>query len=65
MQNGKNAEVQSALDAYTELCDDIKCTHDSIMSLLPLDKKAKHETCFKAKMMFNDEFIADTQEWVL
>lgn len=42
MQNGKNAvqyKVQSALDGYIDLCDDIKCTHDSIMSLLPQDEK--------------------------
>ena len=39
MQNGKNSEVQNALDGYIELCDDIKCVHDSIMGLLPQDEK--------------------------
>lgn len=65
MQNGNSSEVQNALDGFIELCDDIKCVHDSIMSLLPQEEKERHETWFKAKIMFNDEFIANTQEWVL
>ncbi len=62
MQNGKLSEVQKSLDGFVELCDEIRYMHDSIMILLPHGAKEKHETWFKAKIMFNDEFIESTKQ---
>ncbi len=64
MQSGKHADVQNALDGYIELRDEARWMHDSIMILLPESEKEKHETWFKAKIMFIDEFIENTQRWV-
>lgn len=41
MQNGRKSEVQKALDLI-ELCDEIRCLHDSIIGLLPREEKEKH-----------------------
>ena len=64
MQNGKLSEVQKSLDGFIELCDEIRCMHDSLMILLPHEEEEKHETWFKAKMMFNDEFTESVKQWV-
>ena len=34
------------------------------MVLLPQEEKERHKTWFKAKMMFNDEFIDEVEMWV-
>ncbi|XP_030596228.1 uncharacterized protein LOC115787620 [Archocentrus centrarchus] len=64
MQSGMFLEVQRSLDGLIDLCDETRCMHDSMMILLPHEEKEKHETWFKAKMMFNDEFIENAKEWV-
>ncbi|MEQ2312869.1 hypothetical protein AMECASPLE_035854 [Ameca splendens] len=55
---------QKSLDGYIDLCEEIRCVHDSLMILLPVEDKEKHETWFKAKIMFTDEFIENVKEWV-
>ena len=64
MQSFKMSEVQNSLLGFIELCDEIRCLHDSLMILLPQEEKERHETWFKAKMMFNNEFIDDVETWV-
>lgn len=64
MQNIKMSEVKHSLHGFTELCDEIRCLHDSLMILLPQEEKERHETWFKAKMMFNDEFTDEVEMWV-
>lgn len=41
--------------------DEIRCMCDSIMGLLPQEDKGRYEMWFKAKMMFNDVFVANTK----
>lgn len=38
--------------------------HASLLDLLPHDEKEKHETWFKAKMLFNNECICDAKLWM-
>ena len=64
MLNGEHTEVRNALDGYIELCVETRSMHDTLMGLLPHDERERHETWFKAKIMFNDEFIAEIKVWV-
>lgn len=64
MQSIQLSEVKCSLRGFIELCDEIRCLHDSLMGLLPQEEKERHETWFKAKMMFNDEFIEEVEMWV-
>lgn len=61
IQKGDKLQVQSALEELTEVCDNAKSMHESLLGLLPPDGKEEHETWFKAKIMFNDECIADAK----
>lgn len=65
IQKGDKLQVQSALEELVEVCDNAKSMHESLLGLLPPDEKDEHETWFKAKMMFNDECIADANQWVM
>lgn len=64
MSKGEKTKVQYALDDLMEMCEEAKCRHDSLLVLLPCDEKEKHEIWFKAKMLANDECIANTKMWV-
>ena len=61
---GNKINVQSALDELMEVCDEAKGFHESLLGLLPHEEKEKHATWFKAKMLSNDECIADAKLWV-
>lgn len=56
------SQVKCAFDDV--LCVEVKGIHDSLMGLLPDNEKEKHDTWFKAKIMFDDEFISDVKKWV-
>lgn len=64
MQKCKVSEVQNGLDSFIKLCDEIRSIHGFLLGLLPQEEKDRHETWFKAKMMFNDEFIVKTRGWL-
>lgn len=64
MLKGDKNKVQNALDDLIEMCEEAKCMHDSLLVLLPCDEKEKHEIWFKAKMLANDECIANMKMWV-
>lgn len=64
MVNSDKMQVENALKSLTEVCIDVNAVHESLMSLLPRDEKEKHETWFKAKMLFNNESIRDAKLWV-
>ncbi|KAK0152604.1 hypothetical protein N1851_005873 [Merluccius polli] len=64
MSNGEKTQVQNALGELIGVCEDVKCIHESLLFLLPSDEAEKHETWFKAKMMFNDECVNDVKKWI-
>lgn len=64
MSKGDKTEVQNALDEFIEVCEDAKSMHESLLVLLPGDEKEKHKVWFKAKMLSNNECIADAKRWV-
>lgn len=65
IKKGDVSQVQSALKELIDVCDHAKNIHKSVLGLLSPDEREEHETWFNAKMMFNDECIADTNQWVL
>lgn len=65
IKKGDKLQVQYALKEFIEVCDNAKRTHESVLGLLSSDEKEQQETWFKAKTMFNDECIADANQWVL
>lgn len=66
MQGLKNqkSQLQNALKELVETCNDAKRIHESLLSVLPIDEKEKHETWFKAKMIANNDVISETKGFV-
>lgn len=64
ISQGDKTQVLNVLEELIEVCDEAKCMHTLLLGMLPCDEGEKHETWFKAKMMFNDECIADAELWV-
>lgn len=64
MQISDKEDVQCALSALVDLCDDAKCAHDSLLVILPEGEKEKHGIWLKAKMICNDEFRSEVNRWL-
>lgn len=60
----KTSEVQCALSDLVNLCDEVKGIHGSLMGMLPLEEKERHDIWFKAKMLSNNDFISEVKRWV-
>lgn len=54
-------QLQNALRCLVENCNDAKCIHEALLSLLPVDEKERHDIWFKAKMIVNNDFISATK----
>ncbi len=54
--------VQDALEELI-VCGEVKNLHDTLLGLLPCDEKEKQEIWFKAKMLPNNECIANAKRW--
>lgn len=64
MQIGDKEGVQCTMGALVELCDDLKCVHDSLLVILPEGEREKHDIWFKAKMICNDEILSEVNRWL-
>lgn len=64
MVEGDKKKVQIALDKLIDVCTDAICMHESLLDLLPSDESEKHDTWFKAKMLFNNECIGEGKTWI-
>lgn len=64
MQIGDKEGVQCTMGALVELCDDVKCVHDSLLVILPEGEREKHDIWFKAKMICNDEILSEVNRWL-
>ena len=54
-------QLQNALRCLVENCNDAKRIHESLLSLLPVDEKERHDVWFKAKMIANNDVIYATK----
>lgn len=64
MAKGDKRKVESALDDLLEICDDTTCLHESVLGLLARDEVEKHEMRFKAKLLPNNECVAEVKLWL-
>ena len=64
MVKNERTQVENDLNELIDLCNEIKCIHESLLQLLPSDEKEKHVIWFKAKMLSNDECIANANVWM-
>lgn len=54
-------QLQNALKCLVENCNDAKRIHESLLSLLPVNEKERHDVWFKAKMIPNSDVICETK----
>ena len=54
-------QLLKALKCLVEKCNDAKRIHESLLSLLPVEEKEKHNVWFKAKMISNNDVICETK----
>lgn len=52
------SQLQNALKCLVENCNDAKRIHESLLSLLPIEEKERHDVWFKAKMIPNNDCSA-------
>ena len=64
MVKNERTQVDNDLNELIDLCNEIKYIHESLLQLLPSDEKEKHVIWFKAKMLSNDECIANANVWM-
>lgn len=60
-KKGQLLEVQCIFDKFLGLCEDTKSVHNALLEMLPDVEREKHDTWFKAKMMFNEMVISDVK----
>ena len=53
MVKNEKMQIENDLNELVDLCNEIKCIHESLLQLLPSDEKEKHVIWFKAKMLSN------------
>ncbi len=64
MQQRNVKDVQSGFNDLSNLCDEAKGIHGSLMVMLPESEKEKHDIWFKAKIIVNKYFISEVKMWV-
>ncbi|KAK0142226.1 hypothetical protein N1851_020113 [Merluccius polli] len=57
-------QVECVFNDLLKKCDEAKGFHASLMGMLPIEEKDKHDVWFKAKMIANNDFISKVQLWV-
>lgn len=57
-------EVKSTFDKFKIQCQEAKEAHESLLVLLPNEEREKHETWFKAKSLWVEEFSTVVTKWL-
>ncbi len=59
-----NNEVKGVFEKFKIQCKEAKESHESLIVLLPDEERDRHETCFKAKMLWVEDFISVVNNWL-
>ena len=64
MKTNEKTKVQNALTELVQVCNEAKGMHDNMLGFMPCDEKEKQVIWFKAKMLSNNDCIANANLWV-
>lgn len=64
MQSGNAKEVKCTLEKIVCLCVEARNAHESLVCLMVTDEREKQDTWFAAKMLVENDYIVNVQNWL-